>query len=66
MTSSNFYSKFRFHPRILRYRQFRKFAWADSKNFHCTQWVRVRFGPLTRDNRKFENLSFLSKNSSLS
>ena len=37
ITSSNFYSKFWFRLRILRYRQFTKYAWADSKNFYCTR-----------------------------
>ena len=33
MKISNFYSKFWFRPRILKYRWFSNFAWADSKNF---------------------------------
>ena len=46
VASSNFHSKFRFHPRILRYRRFPKFTWADSKNFHCTQrkiWFQIEW-----------------------
>ena len=46
MQMSNFYSKFWFRPRILRYRRFSNFAWADSKKFCLMKsqilfWVKI-------------------------